>query len=96
MEHLVQQNAGLVEEATAATEAMKAQSASLMQLVARFRLRAEAPAQAAQEDAGEAATTAAAPLRLVRTAAPRAAANGPDILAVANGAPRAGGQWQEF
>jgi methyl-accepting chemotaxis protein len=44
MEHVVQQNAGLVEEAAAATEAMQAQSAGLMQLVARFRLHAAEPA----------------------------------------------------
>ncbi|HEY0825564.1 MAG TPA: methyl-accepting chemotaxis protein, partial [Ramlibacter sp.] len=44
MDHVVQQNASLVEEATAATEAMKAQSSALLQLVARFRLASE-PAQ---------------------------------------------------
>jgi hypothetical protein len=35
-------------------------------------------------------------VRLVRKEVPRAAANGPDMLAVANGAPRPTGQWQEF
>jgi hypothetical protein len=34
----VQQNASLVEEATAATESMKGQADSLLQTVARFRL----------------------------------------------------------
>jgi len=38
MDHVVQQNASLVEEASAATEAMKAQAAALLELVARFRL----------------------------------------------------------
>jgi methyl-accepting chemotaxis protein len=38
MDQAVQQNAALVEEATAATESMKAQAASLLQMVSRFHL----------------------------------------------------------
>jgi methyl-accepting chemotaxis protein len=38
MEQVVQQNASLVEEATAATESMKEQANSLLQLVSRFNL----------------------------------------------------------
>jgi methyl-accepting chemotaxis protein len=38
MEHVVQQNASLVEEATAATESMKGQADALLQMVARFEL----------------------------------------------------------
>jgi methyl-accepting chemotaxis protein len=38
MEHVVQQNASLVEEATAATESMKEQAASLLRMVSRFRI----------------------------------------------------------
>jgi methyl-accepting chemotaxis protein len=58
MEQVVQQNASLVEEATAATESMKEQAAALLQLVSRFKLgRSE----------GEVATT-------VQLATPRAAA----------------------
>jgi methyl-accepting chemotaxis protein len=38
MDHVVQQNASLVEEAAAATESLKDRSAALLQLVARFRL----------------------------------------------------------
>jgi methyl-accepting chemotaxis protein len=38
MDHVVQQNASLVEEAAAATEAMKEQAAGLLALVSRFRL----------------------------------------------------------
>ncbi|MEP6823358.1 MAG: methyl-accepting chemotaxis protein [Ramlibacter sp.] len=38
MEQVVQQNASLVEEATAATESMKEQAASLLQMVSRFQL----------------------------------------------------------
>jgi methyl-accepting chemotaxis protein len=38
MERVVQQNASLVEEAAAATESMKSQSASLLQMVSRFKV----------------------------------------------------------
>ena len=38
MDQVVQQNASLVEEATAATESMKEQAGSLLQMVARFKL----------------------------------------------------------
>jgi methyl-accepting chemotaxis protein len=44
MEHVVQQNASLVEEATAATESMKGQADSLLHSVSRFRLVAAASA----------------------------------------------------
>jgi methyl-accepting chemotaxis protein len=38
MDQVVQQNASLVEEATAATESMKEQAGSLLQMVSRFKL----------------------------------------------------------
>jgi methyl-accepting chemotaxis protein len=38
MDQVVQQNASLVEEATAATESMKGQAGSLLQMVARFKI----------------------------------------------------------
>jgi methyl-accepting chemotaxis protein len=38
MDQVVQQNASLVEEATAATESMKVQAGALLQMVSRFRL----------------------------------------------------------
>jgi len=41
MDHVVQQNASLVEEATAATESMKNQAAMLLRMVSRFKLGAE-------------------------------------------------------
>jgi methyl-accepting chemotaxis protein len=63
MDQVVQQNASLVEEATAATESMKEQAAALLQLVSRFKL--------GQEQGGEGE---AAPLR---AATPRAAAPRP-------------------
>jgi hypothetical protein len=40
MDQVVQQNASLVEEATAATESMRDQARSLLQTVARFKLGA--------------------------------------------------------
>jgi len=43
MEHVVQQNASLVEEATAATESMKDQADRLLQAVSSFRLGDEQP-----------------------------------------------------
>ncbi len=42
MDRVVQQNASLVEEATAATESMKEQAAALLQTVAQFRLEQDA------------------------------------------------------
>jgi len=49
MEHVVQQNASLVEEAAAGTEAMKTQAGSLLELVSRFKLGDHAhPARLAQ------------------------------------------------
>jgi methyl-accepting chemotaxis protein len=44
MDQVVQQNASLVEEATAATESMKVQASSLLQMVGRFKLGASQPA----------------------------------------------------
>ena len=41
MERVVQQNAGMVEDATQATDAMRDQANALVQLMARFRLHAE-------------------------------------------------------
>jgi hypothetical protein len=41
MEQVVQQNASLVEEASAATESMKEQAAGLLDTVSRFRLEEE-------------------------------------------------------
>ncbi|RYF42881.1 MAG: hypothetical protein EOO25_05220, partial [Comamonadaceae bacterium] len=46
MEQVVQQNASLVEEATAATESMKEQAALLLQVVSRFQLGAPGAAGA--------------------------------------------------
>ena len=63
MDQVVQQNASLVEEATAATESMKEQAASLLQLVSRFRLGGADLGRVAPERA-----------KVSRTATPRKAA----------------------
>jgi methyl-accepting chemotaxis protein len=99
MEQVVQQNASLVEEATAATEAMKEQAAALLQSVSRFKVDDRAPA-------GE--PTNITPLRSTPTRAPapmrpRAdSALPPATLAALDGGagrkPRAAanGGWEEF
>jgi ABC-type transporter Mla subunit MlaD len=98
MEQVVQQNASLVEEAAAATESMKTQAGSLLQLVSRFKL-------------GDDAQAAYTPLR--PAAPPAAPAPEPKPIAVQPqpklstgfagvlGAPEAGkaaanGEWKEF
>jgi hypothetical protein len=43
MEQVVQQNASLVEEASAATESMKEQASTLLQAVSRFNVGESAP-----------------------------------------------------
>ncbi len=60
MEQVVQQNASLVEEATAATEAMKAQAQSLLEQLQRFRLGDEGVA-----DHALATTDGAVPLAAI-------------------------------
>jgi methyl-accepting chemotaxis protein len=72
MDLVVQQNASLVEEATAATESMKEQAGVLLQLVSRFKLSDE---QADAASPGEArAATRARPSIRVRPAAKLGAA----------------------
>jgi hypothetical protein len=106
---VVQQNASLVEEATAATESMKEQAHALLQMVARFDIgaapavamaaAAPAPARALATHAAPAAaraSRAAIPFR--RKAAPLTDA--PDLPAPvpvrARGAKVANGDWTEF
>jgi methyl-accepting chemotaxis protein len=101
MDHVVQQNASLVEEAAAATESMKQQAAALLQKVARFKLGEEAalpepspaaprqpmPAMAAPEPIRVRAGKGMSPL----PAASFAAALG---APVAKASPK--GEWKEF
>nr|ACF98222.1 putative methyl-accepting chemotaxis protein [uncultured bacterium 2304] len=94
MEHVVQQNASLVEESTAATQSMKEQADTLLQLVARFRL-AEEVAQPALPPAQQ----APAPIR-VRPAAPALAGHLSEPVAArraqAEPAGAGSGGWQQF
>jgi methyl-accepting chemotaxis protein len=104
MDRVVQQNATLVEEATAATESMKAQAESLQEMVARFKL-----------DAGARQPQARAVVPTVFQAAPRveppaqgapirfqpAAPAAPTLAQLAGAASsdharRPNGEWKEF
>ncbi|MBC5782450.1 HAMP domain-containing protein [Ramlibacter sp. USB13] len=102
MDQVVQQNASLVEEAAAATESMKSQAASLLQMVSRFQLGESQPAytplqplpQARPEPAPAPEVPAPQPIPLKRAAAklppaPQAPAPTP-LKAGANG------EWKEF
>jgi methyl-accepting chemotaxis protein len=94
MEQVVQQNASLVEEASAATESMKDQAAALLNAVSRFQLGEQPPMAALAPQGG--ARRPQSPSIQVR---PNAAL--PPAYAKAIGgsakAPRAqAGQWEEF
>jgi len=87
MDHVVQQNASLVEEATAGTESMKEQAAALVRSVSRFRL-------------GEALAQAQAPLpatdarpRPARAGIAQATAAEPAVAMTPAALPA---QWREF
>jgi ABC-type transporter Mla subunit MlaD len=96
MEQVVQQNASLVEEASAATESMKEQAAMLQQTVARFEFGDELKGRA------EPTAIAPTPITPIKVRAPAAAAALPPAYAAAslNGArsrpAEAAGQWEEF
>src|SRR5690606_13424613 len=90
MEQVVQQNASLVEEATAATESMKEQANTLLQLVARFNLGAADPAPPVQ----------LTPLRPVpnrpQPVPVRSGAALPPAAEPARPGQPPGGEWREF
>jgi hypothetical protein len=95
----VQQNASLVEEATAATESMKEQAASLLQSVSRFKLGADDAAFAAlREAAPPPARPVVEPQPPIRVRPP--ARLGADPLPAKLSAPPAhssgNGEWKEF
>jgi methyl-accepting chemotaxis protein len=96
MDRVVQQNASLVEEATAATESMKAQAAALLERVARFHLgdglAAAAPAK------GVAAMREELPQWTPPPSLPAAPARGPAPALAALGGAGASvrGEWREF
>ena len=105
MDHVVQQNASLVEEATAAAESMKGQAATLLGMVARFRLGAGAqpaeltplqPLAAAAPAMAPAMAPAIAPIRVQPAAAklpPAPPARPARPPAAPNGHE---GSWREF
>ncbi|RYF15572.1 MAG: hypothetical protein EOO30_14120 [Comamonadaceae bacterium] len=80
----MQQNASLVEEATAATESMKEQAGSLLRTVSRFRLGGES-AQAA-------VPPAIVPIRFQRTPLPA----GPALLEKRGDDGPPPGEWRTF
>ena len=101
MDQVVQQNASLVEEATAATESMKEQAASLLQTVSRFNLGGSDAAFAALRETTPAAVAAPAPVSHAMAPMPikvRPSAKAPAAQLNAPFAPpgRGNGEWQEF
>jgi methyl-accepting chemotaxis protein len=99
MDQVVQQNASLVEEATAATESMKEQAGSLLQMVSRFQLgtgqdgevRLHAPAPAV---VGRAVPEIAAPARIRVRGSPGVPSGFAALAAPAKA--QASGEWKEF
>jgi methyl-accepting chemotaxis protein len=98
MDQVVQQNASLVEEAAAATESMKAQAASLLQTIARFRIEAgdaqpayaQPPVHAAPRAAGAGFTAGAIPFKASVPGTPHFAAAAPARPHAAHG------EWSTF
>jgi len=99
MDEVTQQNAALVEEASAAAQALTAQAANLTQMIARYQVGQgnadEAPRAAARPPAAARLVERRAPTRPMtgkKRAAPSAAAAAPQ-----RSAPSAGDeQWKEF
>jgi methyl-accepting chemotaxis protein len=100
MEQVVQQNASLVEEATAATESMKEQAGALLQTVAHFKLGGEQRSQHQSVRASEPRTASQVTARRAPKARAERPAQLPGASVTALGAPQASGQgsgaWQEF
>jgi methyl-accepting chemotaxis protein len=105
MDQVVQQNASLVEEAAAATESMKGQAATLLQMVGRFKLSDNQAAAAAPAplQASAALRAATAPI-LTATVQPIAvkpahkASTGGYAAVLGTPAEKlsANGEWKEF
>ncbi|MEJ8840439.1 methyl-accepting chemotaxis protein [Ramlibacter sp. AN1133] len=93
MDQVVQQNASLVEESTAATEAMKEQAGTLLKLVARFRIGDEAAAAPAPAERPRQAIAVVPPIRV----RPSVESLRPELAPLAH-APQAGAGagWKEF
>ncbi|MBE7369840.1 methyl-accepting chemotaxis protein [Ramlibacter pallidus] len=92
MDQVVQQNASLVEEATAATESMKEQASSLLKAVSRFQL-GNAVAPHLQRPA--APSSPVAPIRF-KPAAPRTEAQPAWAVAPAAGGAEGSNGWKAF
>jgi methyl-accepting chemotaxis protein len=92
MDHVVQQNASLVEESAAATESMKQQAATLLQLVSRFQVEREA---ATAQAAGR-AVPARIEVRAPRLAAAAPVAPAAPVAAAAARAAARDGDWKAF
>jgi methyl-accepting chemotaxis protein len=97
MDQVTQQNAALVEEAAAASEAMQDQASQLARLVSVFRLdtRQAAGAAPAARVTQPAAARRAAPVRQAALGAPQRRANAPATTA-RTAAASAGGDWETF
>jgi methyl-accepting chemotaxis protein len=103
MDEVTQQNAALVEEATASARALEEQAGGLAQSVSRFNLGGSAAAAAPARPAAPAAATRPARPAAPAAARPKAAAAPPRLNGRANGSARAkpaearpDEQWQEF
>jgi methyl-accepting chemotaxis protein len=97
MDQVVQQNAGLVEEATAATESMKGQAAVLLQTVSRFKLgdtqAAYVPVKPVAKPRAVAEMNPPTPIQV------KASPKLPPVLTDSLAAPvpkAANGEWKEF
>ena len=98
MEHVVQQNAAMVEEASGATKALSQQAQGLLELVSRFRL-GDAPPQKARPASPPAAPAqdAKRPTIKVRQAQLPPAYAAAVAVATRSGKPDASkGSWEEF
>jgi len=91
MDETTQQNAALVEEASAAARALEEQANQLVQTVAVFRLATDADARPAPQAARARGEDRAAPSRPVPAGLRRITAPAPAAADVADGQ-----DWQEF
>jgi methyl-accepting chemotaxis protein len=98
MDQVVQQNAALVEEATAATASMKEQAAVLLRMVSRFQIGPEHAAGAEWHELKPLAPPAAtiAPIRVKDQAAPEVAFAAAALASQKTRAADADGEWKTF
>ena len=99
MDQVVQQNASLVEEATAATESMKEQAGALLQMVSRFGLDepgGSAEVVAPVDAAPPPAAAPASPRPILVKARTRRSGEDAPAWAAARLASVPKGEWREF